>query len=85
MDNTPQPDDSIDAALQAAFSNQQTTALHLIEHVNGFKSQVELQPDQVLFRMGEAGDALYIVTHGSLRVMRLTRGSQKRVPRCWNR
>ena len=32
--------------------------------------KVELLPDQVLFRMGEAGDALYIVTQGSLRVIR---------------
>ncbi len=31
---------------------------------------VELLPEQVLFREGDAGDSLYIVTLGSLRVMR---------------
>jgi 2-oxoglutarate dehydrogenase E1 component len=31
---------------------------------------VELQPEQVLFREGDAGDALYVVTSGTLRVMR---------------
>jgi len=31
---------------------------------------VELQPEQVVFREGDPGDALYIVTQGSLRVMR---------------
>src|SRR5262245_56422721 len=38
--------------------------------IAGAVERVELEPEQFRFRAGDAGDALYIVTQGSLRVMR---------------
>src|SRR5262245_5550855 len=38
--------------------------------IAGAVEKLELQPEQFLFRAGEPGDALYIVTQGSLRVVR---------------